>query len=515
MSKHINSFSGKNEKGFTLVEILVAMIILLLIVTACFPLFSLATKTTHENKARIIAAELAKQEIEKTLSMVTPANYYSDSGPLKTAVEIIETENGYIIEKNVEWIDDPQDGLYPADTDPFDFKRLIVKVSYPSLFTGSVKQEMDFDTFIARKGSASPVTGLIVQVNNLLDSIPSTEPVSGALVSVINLETGELDYAVANADGAAFFDVIVPDNKADGKYTMQVEAESSGLIMDPTSDNIIDVLRDQSNNIEISMAEPAQITVKCKTPEDISSIALHGLDYSYNEEVIITGADLSNSVYSKTFSNFWPFGSFEVNANLAVHKTEFVGSSPPEGFNESPPDNEGQINIWQYQTTISPFSWSAKPGDYAADTIFANNNNLKYLLDLSAYYPSDANITISTSYLSPFNDTSQVLSLPDTGSEEDTFVLLKVNTSPAYHAADNAAFWTDVLTINGLNEMAAPYQISLPDNEVVLSEAFALLFRTSPNITELSLNNFYIFSQYRGNITLNTPGDNYILNLTQ
>lgn len=514
MSKRFTSHNGHDngERGFTLVEILTAMVILLIIVTACFPLFSMATKTTYENKARIIAAELAKQEIEKTLSLVTPANYYSNSGPLETAVIITENENGYIITRNVEWIDDPEDGVYPDDLEPFDFKRLIVEVSYPSLFSGPVTRQMDFDTYVAREGSASPVTGLIVQVNNLLNSDPVTEPVSGAYISFINLDTGEEDHAVADANGAAFFDVLVPENDADGIYTLEVTAESSGLIMDPSAVNVIEVQRDMSNNMEIAMAKPAQITVKCKSPQGLSRIELTGTDY--NEEFIITESDLNSNYVSKSFNNLWPFSAYQVNATLAVHKAEFAESFPPENFEESPPDGD-TINIWKYQNAAAPFDWSAKPDDYTPDVVtFANNHYLKYLLDLSAYHPADSAVTVSSSFLSPFNETVPVLYIADQGSEADSFVVLKVNKTSSSHAVENAAVWQDVINIGDLDNLEE-LAISLPNSNVVLSDAFALLFRTSPDIAEMTLNSFYIMSEYQGNITLDSPGEDFTLNLTE
>ena len=42
--------SADTENGFTLVEILVALVILLLVVTSCLPLFTMAARVTYENK---------------------------------------------------------------------------------------------------------------------------------------------------------------------------------------------------------------------------------------------------------------------------------------------------------------------------------------------------------------------------------------------------------------------------------------------------------------------------------
>ena len=80
-----NAYKYNTETGFTLVEILAALVILLLIATACFPLFTLASKTTHENKARMIAAELAKRQLERTLAQVTTNNYGNEGTDPDTA----------------------------------------------------------------------------------------------------------------------------------------------------------------------------------------------------------------------------------------------------------------------------------------------------------------------------------------------------------------------------------------------------------------------------------------------
>ena len=223
MGKRYNQFRFHSESGFTLVEIMAAMVILLLIVTACFPLFTMATKTTHENRARLTANELAKRELERVLAQVTPSNYVSedddpDIAPLKTGISTtyyfdndgnpIDTRDPnsrfarFEARKIVEWIDDPDDDVHPADKFPFDYKVLIIEVSSPSLFTGKMTKQADFKTFVAREGTASPITGVIVKVfRGWTDDAGKRIPLEGVQVSLTGV--GPTHNAMTNLDGQA------------------------------------------------------------------------------------------------------------------------------------------------------------------------------------------------------------------------------------------------------------------------------------------------------------------------
>ena len=64
MPKQINSFSGKNDKGFTLVEILVSLVLLLILVVAFVPLFTFVAQAVSNNSSKDTATALANQQIE-------------------------------------------------------------------------------------------------------------------------------------------------------------------------------------------------------------------------------------------------------------------------------------------------------------------------------------------------------------------------------------------------------------------------------------------------------------------
>ena len=58
-----------NEAGFTLVEILVALFILAIIITALASSFVLATRITDENRLEMMAVSLANEAVEEIRSL--------------------------------------------------------------------------------------------------------------------------------------------------------------------------------------------------------------------------------------------------------------------------------------------------------------------------------------------------------------------------------------------------------------------------------------------------------------
>ena len=505
------------ERGFTLVEILVALVILLIVVTACFPLFSLATKTTHENRMRMTASELAKQEIEDILSRVTAANYTSEDAdaPLRTT-DISQFEDvpgypGYQIKKSVEWVDDPDDGVYPDDRIPFDYKELTVEVSYPSHFGNSVSHKTDFKTFLAREGTASPTTGLVVEVNELLDAIPTTEKISGAEVTITNLDTGDEDSATTNEDGFAFFKVDVPENVPE--YTYEVSVEAFGLMMDPAPADLnrVIVTSDATSVITIAMAEPGTISVRFRSPAAQGYIEVVGGSYSLLVDVNKIGS--GGSQISKTFENLWPFSAYQVNAHFPIHHIDLIDADVRARFEESPADDEA-TNLWQYSENET--GWIARPGDYGSDGGLASYHRLIYRINLNDYRPADTSVQVTQAILSP----ATAFDL-EMGSEDQTFAVIKMNKSSNIPNIDNDDDWISLANLGDLDSLIAGTDpgnqgfIQLPNPDTVLSNNFVLRFDSTPDITSFVFHDLFIACQYRGNVTFESPGENCTVDLTQ
>lgn len=323
MCKRHNPFGFNCENGFTLVEILVALVILLLIVTACFPLFTLATKTTHENRARMTANELAKRELERTLAQVTPSNYVSEDddpniAPLKTGISATYyfDDNGKRIatrdpnsrfarfeaRKIVEWVDDPADGVHPTDKNPFDYKVLIIEVSCPSQFTGNVVKQADFKTFVAREGTASPIVGVIVEVvRGWTDDAGHRIPVESVTVTLDG--SGPSHMAMTNSYGQALIPITFPDDST--VYTYEIKTERLGMIPRPDQTAVPVEARPYTTNfVQVEMEEPATLTLRFAPGKNDVEIALDG---GLNMGGIMTKT-LAAGQSSVTFTDLWPAG---------------------------------------------------------------------------------------------------------------------------------------------------------------------------------------------------------------
>lgn len=71
-----------NKRGFTLVEIMVAMVILALISTGVFSVMLSARYLVQRSKRRLIAIEIAKREIENKRQFIRADTWYTPGNPL-------------------------------------------------------------------------------------------------------------------------------------------------------------------------------------------------------------------------------------------------------------------------------------------------------------------------------------------------------------------------------------------------------------------------------------------------
>lgn len=454
MHNRVCSFSTKNESGFTLVEVLTAMVILLLIVTACFPLFALATKVTHDNKARMIANELAKSELEWTMAHVTSGNYLTEGtdprlAPLSVGVSDIyyfDNDGNRITEKDpdsqfakfeackiVEWIDDPADGIYPTDKIPFDYKALIIEVSCPSLFTGKVTKKADFKTFVAREGTASPITGVIVEVvRGWTDEDGARIPIEGVTVSLDG--TGPSFTAMTNASGQALIPISFPNDNT--VYSYQVLTERSGMINRPDKPaEAVEARPYTTSFVQVEMEEPATLTLSFAPSKSDVTITLDG-----GSEMGIKSKTMAAGQTSVTFSDLWPAGidpnypgkvcsggtySLSMSSILCYDELPETGLKFPEDniTNEEEPDI---LNLWRYlddHSGIPAWVASNEDGEILNNT---EKHSMTFAdpLDISTFKPvfpgvtSVVNLSLDNFSLSGYDDINDEFVLVYLGMED-------------------------------------------------------------------------------------------------
>ncbi|MHB1376817.1 MAG: prepilin-type N-terminal cleavage/methylation domain-containing protein [Candidatus Humimicrobiaceae bacterium] len=95
----------KEKKGFTLVEALIAIIILAIVSVLMVQGVSMARKSYSSNKLKTEATAIANQEIEKIRAMPYSDVGIKDIDPLGKLADYT-TSNGYFVEYNVSWPED-------------------------------------------------------------------------------------------------------------------------------------------------------------------------------------------------------------------------------------------------------------------------------------------------------------------------------------------------------------------------------------------------------------------------
>ncbi|MCD6271054.1 prepilin-type N-terminal cleavage/methylation domain-containing protein, partial [bacterium] len=174
--------NAKCKKGFTLLEALIGVFLIVIIFAGIVGAFVAGMKILIQSKARATALFLANQRMEEIRNLP-----YKDVGTIGGIPqgEIPQTEtrtvNGieFTIKTTIIYIDDPFDGVAPDDPIPSDYKRAKVKVSWPAMIGGEVSLISD----ISPKGIETTEGGgtLLITVLNA-----SGEPVSQAEVRVKN-----------------------------------------------------------------------------------------------------------------------------------------------------------------------------------------------------------------------------------------------------------------------------------------------------------------------------------------
>lgn len=577
MRKNYKSFSFLDENGFTLVEILVALVILLLVVTACFPLFTLAAKITSENRARTIANELAKSELERTLAQVNATNYINEEdditlAPLKVGYfKYYFDDNGkplfsngkyntapdpnsryapFEAHKIVQWIDDPADGKYPADKNPFDYKVLTIEVASPSQFTGKVVKKADFKTFIAREGSTSPITGVIIEVvRGWTDENGDRIPIEGVNVTLEG--TGPSHIAVTNIDGQALIPIVFPDDNME--YSYEVKTERLGMINrpdQPTTD--VKAQPYVTNYKQIEMEEPASLTLSFTPSKENFNITLEGNGESRVKKVAANQRGVK-------FENLWPSGvdpdnlgrvceggnySLSIDPLLAYPNqidqplSENGLKYPADEFFED--DEPALLNLWDFESNykgIGP-AWvaSAAKDDIHPDIMhrlaLLNDTNDYEIIDLTPYKPASG----ITAQLEVF---FTELGLAEYTSLTGNFTLIYLGKENANLDSDVANDWTPYINIDKSEEKWALLdednniiKVETNDHKITItvfdqaniemklkedyfSEKFKFRFDSSPNIGTFFFRNFNIYCSYSaGSIQFAEPGHNLTLKIS-
>lgn len=194
-------YNSVRRKGFSLIEIIVSLGIVMVMTVGVYSLIIFSLKITVDNKFYVEAIEVANQRLEKIRNMP-----YADvavvggipNGPIPQVETIMRNNSEFTINNYITYYDDAYDGSTPADTIPTDYKIVTVKVSWKTPYND--KSLTVFSKVIPRTEETDEGYGLlklfIIDSNSIAVPNASVRTVSPSLgIDVTN---------IAGADGILY-----------------------------------------------------------------------------------------------------------------------------------------------------------------------------------------------------------------------------------------------------------------------------------------------------------------------
>lgn len=181
----MNKYIIKDSHGFSLIEVLISLFIIMILTLGVYSLIILSLRITADNKAYVGAIGIANQKMEQIRNL--PYKDVGVQGGIPSGnipqQEILTRDGIYTVNTYITYYDDPYDGQAGSttpDTIINDYKIATIKVSWESKY--GQKKITVFSKIIPRTEETSEGLGLIkIFVKN-----KGLSPVVGANVRVIN-----------------------------------------------------------------------------------------------------------------------------------------------------------------------------------------------------------------------------------------------------------------------------------------------------------------------------------------
>jgi prepilin-type N-terminal cleavage/methylation domain-containing protein len=199
---------AQDEAGFTMVEMVIAIFIFAMVITGVGVGMSSALNLTRQNRNRSIAANLAAQQMDTIRSTDFDALDQMTQLVQPTTISPTPTVEGvpYTITQDTAWVRKNATGAAagpcqspPTAANPLAYIAVTTTVTWADMHGVMPVQT---DTVI------SPPVGVYDQTEghirvSVLNA--ASQPVSGAIVTIVNPTAGVSDTATTGADGCAFF----------------------------------------------------------------------------------------------------------------------------------------------------------------------------------------------------------------------------------------------------------------------------------------------------------------------
>lgn len=244
-----------SEKGLSMIEIMVATLLLFLGLAILMTMLGQAGQMVYGSRLLDRATFLANNQIEWIRSLpyedigFTSPSGNEPEGILPRSETTMVAGTQFDIKYDIQWIDDPKDGTGAADTDPDDYKRVIVtvewsrpaKTSYTIATNISGRQSLGLPPIVNFISPDTPADGSIISgaVNIDVQGVQDTTS-AGSPIAFLGLEVGGgiLNYGwsfsppVAIADHEFTWNTAARDTTTNELITPDGQYEVRGIARD-------------------------------------------------------------------------------------------------------------------------------------------------------------------------------------------------------------------------------------------------------------------------------------------
>lgn len=301
------------QDGFTLVEMIIALTLLLLVALSFIPMFVFISEGSQNNRMRLIALKLASSKIEEIRALPYDQVGTVEGNPTG-AIPQEETKEidgvTFTIKTNIWWVDDPSDND-PSGHDPFpyDYKRVRVTVTSPSLFTGEVIKTASINTLTSLEGEeeAYPGSNIRVMVQRGWQIGNESEPVSNAKVE-LNDGPSAPQTQFTDEMGKILFAMLDK-----GFYTVNVDPQIKGLMTRPDHmEQGVDLAEGTTQSLIFEVEYPCYLEVYLinkHTGEPISAGGTMILQTPFIGDLVKTFTpEMNGFISTNIFGDVWPIG---------------------------------------------------------------------------------------------------------------------------------------------------------------------------------------------------------------
>ena len=331
----------KNKSGFTLIEVLAVMFIAAVIFTAFYTVSMVGTRFIIEAKNRLGANALANEKMEIIRNLE-----YDDvgiqggipDGNVPEDEDVTANSKAFHVHTFIQYVDDPLDGVFPADTIPDDYKVAKITVSWQD--SKNQTQTVDLVSLFMPPGLETTAGGAPLAIN--------VNGSDGSAVAQANVEiknsslTPAVDFTVQTDNTGHLMLPAAPASLGKYQITVSKGGYETVATVDPAS---VPYTPTYSNATVLLSALNSYDYIE----DQLSNLTVQALDYQNNPAPsiqfsivggMIIGRDASNnSVYDmnttgtgdattgqKVYSQISP-GNYAI-AMSANAKYEFVDFDP-------------------------------------------------------------------------------------------------------------------------------------------------------------------------------------------